>query len=175
MCSGSFFVREYLYRSIFNYAVNDKSEGREYNIVIANWVKMTTGRLCAYRDAGFMIHMESMGWSFDVTKMAGTIDNHAVELLAYDVQERKFTDNAVLVLGNVDANAYKAFLSAMNSFYYIGNPVLGKCIRCTDDFAVYHTNEKGERKAFCPYAGADKYPRRAACVLQPPVSVRQGR
>lgn len=92
--------------------------------------------------------MESMGWSFDITKITGTIDNHEVKFLAYDVQEREFTDNAVLVLGNIDANAYKAFLSAMNTFYYIGNPVLGKCIRCTDDYAVYHTNEKMRGKLF---------------------------
>lgn len=127
--------------------VSTKREGRQYTAgKFGEGFKIAS--LCAYRDAGFTIHMESMGWSFDVTKIAGTIDNHNVEFLAYDVQERQFTDNAVLVLGNISANAYKAFLSAMNTFYYIGNPVLGKCIRCTNGFAVYHTNEKMKGKLF---------------------------
>lgn len=43
MHSGSFFVRRYLYQSIFNYAVNDKSAGGDYNIIVANRIKMTTG------------------------------------------------------------------------------------------------------------------------------------
>lgn len=98
--------------------------------------------LCAYRDEKFTIHMESLGWSLDVTQTAGTIDKREVAFLAYDVKERKFEDNAVLILGNVKSDAYQIFLSEMNGFYYSGNPVLGKCIMCRDDCAVYYINEK---------------------------------
>ena len=74
--------------------------------------------LCAYRDYNMSIHMESQDWVLDVVKISGEIDGKSVEFLGYEIEERGFQDNAVLILGNVGQEAYQKFLSAIQSFYF---------------------------------------------------------
>ena len=62
--------------------------------------------LCAYRDHKMSIHMESQDWAFDVIKISDEIDGNSVDFLGYDIKERPYKDNAVLLLGNVDEKAF---------------------------------------------------------------------
>lgn len=99
--------------------------------------------LCAYRDRKLSIHMESSDWMLDVVKTSGSIDGQSVEFLAYDIKRRKRADNSILLLGNVNSDDYNIFLTAMRSFFYSGNPVLGDCIVNMRDYAVYKINPSG--------------------------------
>lgn len=96
--------------------------------------------LCAYRDCEMNIHMESQDWVLNVVKIPGRIDDRDVEFLGYDIEERAYKDNAVLLLGNVNEKAYQKFLKAVNRFFYPENPIFGECIISTDDYAIYRIN-----------------------------------
>ena len=96
--------------------------------------------LCAYRDCKMNIHMESRDWIMDVVKIPEKIDGKDVEFLGYDIGERAFQDDAILILGNVEQTAYQKFLKAVYSFFYPENPVFGECIASGEDYAVYRIN-----------------------------------
>lgn len=96
--------------------------------------------LCAYRDHNINIRMESRDWHLEVVRMPDSIDGQAVEFLGYDIYKRPYTDNAVLLLENVNQDAYQKFLGAMNRFYYPENPLFGACIAKGRKYAVYQLN-----------------------------------
>ncbi len=99
--------------------------------------------LCAYRDYKISVHMESRDWALDVIKIPGEIDGHSMDFLGYDIRERPYEDNAVLLLGNVNGQAYQNFQTAMQSFFYPENPSFGECIASTRDYAVYTVKPSG--------------------------------
>lgn len=99
--------------------------------------------LCAYRDYKVSVHMESRDWALDVIKISGEIDGQSMDFLGYDIQARPYEDNAVLLLGNVSGRAYQDFQTALQHFFYPGNPVFGECIVSTQDYAVYTVKSSG--------------------------------
>lgn len=96
--------------------------------------------LCAYRDHELSIHMESQDWALDVIKIPGEINGQNIEFFGYDIKERAYEDNAVLTLGNVELKAYQIFTAAVQHFFYPENPVFGKCLVSTKDYAIYKIN-----------------------------------
>ena len=95
--------------------------------------------LCAYRDYGFSIRMESRDWAFSVTEAKGEIDGKAVSFLAYNVDERPDNDYTKLTISNVNQEAYSIFCLEIHQFYYPGNPTLGRLIAGGNDFAIHET------------------------------------
>lgn len=84
--------------------------------------------LCALRDFRWNIVMSSGNWKLEVMKLQQDIDSTKVDVLAYDVQSRKSLDESRLELYPVTSEDYQEFLTALNSFYYDGNPLLGEKI-----------------------------------------------
>ena len=102
--------------------------------------------LIAYRDLKLDIWMESRDWRLHVTQINDKIEGEDISFLAYEVSERPYEDNAILTLVGVEVGLYDSFLRAMESFYYEGNPRLGKKISIGEDFAVYHVNSSVNQK-----------------------------
>lgn len=98
--------------------------------------------LCALRDFRWNIVMSSGNWKLEVMKLQQDIDSTKVDVLAYDVQSRKSLDESRLELYPVTSEDYQEFLTALNSFYYDGNPLLGEKIWEGEKGAVYTCNTK---------------------------------
>lgn len=120
--------------------------------------------LCALRDFKWNVCMSSGDWSLEVVKQQQKIDGENVDMLAYDVMSRSAVDESRLELYHVTPNEYKVFLTALNSFCYDGNPLLGDKIWESSEDAVYlcntdkydtelpYTYEYGRKGAvFCAY------------------------
>ena len=94
--------------------------------------------LCAKRDLGYEIEVSSSNWHITVTESDITIDGNNVKTLAYELErydeEKK---NSLLILRNVSKEDYELFITALYSFYYIGNPLIGEKIYSDDKCAIY--------------------------------------
>lgn len=73
--------------------------------------------------------------------MPGEIDGQNMEFLGYDIKERVYQEDAILLLGNVGTEAYQNFLKAIQRFFYPENPSFGECLAYTRDYAVYRTKD----------------------------------
>ena len=80
--------------------------------------------LCAYRDYKISVHMESRDWALDVLKIPGEIDGQSIEFLGYDIKERVYQDDAILLLGNVGPEAYRNFLGGDTALFLPGESLL---------------------------------------------------
>ena len=104
--------------------------------------------LSAIRDLKLSVHMESRDWTLDVTEDDDVIDGRPVKVLAYDIGERPYEENSVLVLGHANQALYDIALERKTWFLYDGNPRLGECIAKGSDYAVYHTAKENGKSGY---------------------------
>lgn len=99
--------------------------------------------LCAVRDKSWNICMSSGNWTLNVIIIDQKIDEKKVKMLGYDVYVKEYMDESRLVLTSVSEEDYNIFLSAVKSFYYEDNPLLGEKIWEDKEGAIYtcNTNE----------------------------------
>lgn len=98
--------------------------------------------LCAYRDLGYRITMQSLNWRLSVCETTGCIDTVEVNFLAYDICELDEDVPTVLTLEHVPKNDYDFFLYELNNFYFVGNERFGKKIYEDDKYAVYYPADR---------------------------------
>lgn len=121
--------------------------------------------LCAFRDYGWEIEMTSGDWDLTVTTLDQTIEDQDVKVLAYDVKVKEYQKRSKLTLSNVLEESFELFQTAMISFYYYGNPLLGEKIWDNESAAVYFCNTEAYKEGL-PYTR--KFGRRGAvfCAYQ---------
>ncbi len=120
--------------------------------------------LCAKRDFGWEIQMMSDDWLLNVISLKQTIDLTNVEMLGYEVISQPKGVKSCLVLKNISELDYEYFMTALDSFYYPENSIMGKAIWESKYCAVYlrsrekinsslpFTRDFGRRGAvFCAY------------------------
>lgn len=95
--------------------------------------------LTAIRDFNLEISMESRNWRMHVTTKAGQIEGKNVEFLAYAINERSFSEDAVLFIKNADQSLLEMTEKAVNRFYYDENKYFGKCLYKHGPYAIYET------------------------------------
>lgn len=98
--------------------------------------------LCGRRDFGYDIEVSSSNWNIHVTESDILIDGNIAKTLAYELERYdKEEKNSILILRNLDEEDYELFITALYSFYYIGNPLLGEKIYSDDKCAIYKRSE----------------------------------
>lgn len=120
--------------------------------------------LCAYRDIGWKIQMQSDNWQLEVCSCEKSIDHTIVEMLSYNVTYKEQKEEARLIIGNISLDDYQLFLSVLDSFFYQENPIMGQLIWKGEAGAVFQrsknkinrnlpaTSEFGRKGAvFCGY------------------------
>jgi hypothetical protein len=94
--------------------------------------------LCAVRDMKWGVEAASRNWLIKVIRAPEVIDGQKVDVLAYELRERDGGDADTYIkissLKNGDKNYFD---SAMTSFYYPQNPLLGEKIYENKNAAVY--------------------------------------
>lgn len=95
--------------------------------------------LCAMRDYDLGVKTCSSNWSINVTESDIIIDGNVNKSLAYELET--FEDEAedtVLILSNFKEKNLEVFHSALYSFYYEENPLLGEKIYSNTLCSIYH-------------------------------------
>jgi hypothetical protein len=93
--------------------------------------------LCAVRDYGWDIRLSSRDWHLQVVADTVTVDGCNLKTLAYDIsQQKNYSDATMLTISPF--NNQPMLDAVMLSFYYPGNPLLGKKIWSNSTAAVYH-------------------------------------
>lgn len=93
--------------------------------------------LCGYRDFQWDIMMSSADWMLRVISEKQQIDGNTIDMLAYDVQKVENKNGSRLSLYPISEEDYQIFESAIISFYYPQNPLLGETIWEGKQGAVY--------------------------------------
>ncbi len=93
--------------------------------------------LVALRDMGIGVCMESRDWKLTVIEAVDEIDGRPVKVLAYNIEERPYAEDAVLTLSGASQKHYDQLFSQINMFYYEENGRFGRCIAKGDGYAVY--------------------------------------
>ena len=97
--------------------------------------------LCAVRDFSYSVVMQSGNWKLQVIFIESKIDQQKVYMLAYDVKKVHKRDQSVLVMSNVFDHDYQSFTTAMASFLYPENPMLGEKIWEGSEGALYYRSK----------------------------------
>ncbi|MGL5149308.1 MAG: hypothetical protein ACRC7N_01890 [Clostridium sp.] len=105
--------------------------------------------LCGIRDFGYEIETSSNNWNIKVVENDIIIDGNITKSLAYELErydhEKKDT---TLTIKNVSLEDMEYFYSALYSFYYKGNPLIGKEIYVDKEYAIYHRSDFKKGKAY---------------------------
>ena len=120
--------------------------------------------LCGYRDFEWNITMSSADWFLTVIAEEQQIDGNTIEMLAYDVQKVENKNRSSLCLYPISQGEFRLFKTAVLSFYYLENPLIGEVIWEGKEGAVYkrsqnkydenlpYTRDFGRKGAvFCSY------------------------
>ncbi len=120
--------------------------------------------LCGFRDFKWNITMSSADWVLTVIAEKQEIDGNTVNMLAYDVQKVEKKDRSSLSLYPISKRDFQLFQTAVFSFYYPQNPLIGEVIWEGKEGAVYkrsknkydenlpYTSDFGRKGAvFCSY------------------------
>lgn len=106
--------------------------------------------LCAKRDFGFEIEASSRNWCINVVESEVSIDGNSVKSLAYELElNEEEQSDSVLILRNVKAEHMERFEGALQSFYYIGNPLIGETIYSDYNCAI-HKRSDVKKKSHYP-------------------------
>lgn len=97
--------------------------------------------LVALRDFGFQITMESRDWKMVVVQDEENIGEERFSVLAYDIEERRWMDGALLTLKGVSEENYQVFLEEIEKFFYKSNPRFGRCVVESKRYAIYQSKE----------------------------------
>ena len=93
--------------------------------------------LCAKRDFGWNIHMQSGEWSLSVEFIDHNIETQKVKMMAYRVNEFQYSNRSTLTIMNFTIADYYIFMDTLESFYYPENRILGKKVWSDENGAVY--------------------------------------
>ena len=105
--------------------------------------------LCAIRDYNLNIEVMSSNWYINVIENKIFIDGIPKKSLAYELQKYDIKSNdSVLRIRNFKERYMEVFYSALYSFYYEENPLLGKKIYSDDLCAIY---ERSSMEKICCY------------------------
>jgi len=95
--------------------------------------------LCAMRDYDLGIKTSSSNWSINVIEAEINIDGNASKSLAYELEIfDKSAEDTILILSNFKEEYLEVFYSALYSFYYEENPLLGEKIYSNNNCSIYH-------------------------------------
>jgi len=114
--------------------------------------------LCALRDYKWHIEMKSKDWELEVVTTNINVDQKSLKSLAYRIW-RNNTDerDSVLTISPIDDEEMEIFECAMLSFFYKGNPLLGKEIWSAGPIAIYYSSDTQKPYAYpstCQYSGS---------------------
>ncbi len=98
--------------------------------------------LCALRDHGWEVSMESKDWGLEVVTTRIRVDNSNLKSLAYRVW-RKETENpnSILTIRSFSQRDMEIFECAVLSFYYKGNPLIGPEIWSSRAGAIHYRSK----------------------------------
>jgi hypothetical protein len=98
--------------------------------------------LCALRDYQWHIEMKSKDWELEVMTTDINVDQEVLKSLAYRVW-RKHTEehDSVLTISPISDEEMEIFECAMLSFFYKGNPLLGKEIWSAGPISIYYRSD----------------------------------
>ncbi len=99
--------------------------------------------LCALRDFGWSIDVRSRDWHLSVVTDRLLVDGRRLETLAYDVRTGlgHAADTVLCIAPFYDVQALE---TALLSFYYPDNPLLGEAIWTSSTAAVYHRSDQAK-------------------------------
>jgi len=98
--------------------------------------------LCAVRDMKWRIEVASRDWLIKVTRAPEVIDGKDVFVLAYELCERAAGESdTFLKISSIKTCDKSYFNSAMTSFYYPQNPLLGEKIYENKKAAIYRRSK----------------------------------
>lgn len=98
--------------------------------------------LCACRDYGWDVIMNSADWHLHVIAIEHQIDSQNVRMLAYEVEKSETARSSCLRIGGMSDLEINMFKDVINSFYFPENPLLGELLWKGEYGAVY-TKGKG--------------------------------
>lgn len=120
--------------------------------------------LCGYRDFNWNITMSSADWVLKVIDEKQQIDGNTINMLAYDIQKVENKNRSSLSIYPISKRDFQLFKTAILSFYYPQNPLIGEVIWEGEEGAVYkrsqnkydenlpYTSDFGRKGAvFCSY------------------------
>lgn len=136
MSSDTTFDKEWLF---YIGASTKRSDNANYAGKFGEGFKVAS--LVAYRDFNLSITMESGSWRLEVTEAEQRIDSSTVKCLAYDISDRKYAGDSILILKGISLENYELFSKVIEDFYYEGNPLFGNKIYSNSDYALYLSNE----------------------------------
>lgn len=102
--------------------------------------------LIAYRDYHWGVTMISGEWVLKVTHIPGKIDTELVDFLAYELSERPFEENSILLLDGVKLEDKEEMEREIENFFFKDNPRFGACIMERERYAIYHLRGKQKGK-----------------------------
>ena len=96
--------------------------------------------LCAVRDHGWNVFLESRDWSLDVVTSDINVDNKILKTLAYNIQlfENELVDTSLVIENFHDFDILKTVLL---SFYHPENELFGEKIFDSEKIAVYYRSQ----------------------------------
>ncbi len=104
--------------------------------------------LCAYRDFGWHIKMESADWVLNVTEINSDIDRKNVKILSYEKTNREYNNSSTLTLSGLHCDDIELFENALSRFFFSENELLGECIWTNGAGALYYRSKKELPKSF---------------------------
>ena len=99
--------------------------------------------LCAVRDFGWNVTMSSDDWELSVITQEQSLDGKMVEMLAYKMHQTPKTDRSRLTLSPISDEEFQLFKDTITSYYYYGNPLLGRRLWEGKEGAVYLYSKEG--------------------------------
>ena len=98
--------------------------------------------LCALRDYKWHIEMKSKDWELEVVTTDINVDQEYLKSLAYRIWRKNSEErDSVLTIYPIDDKEMKMFECVMLSFFYEGNPLLGKKIFSGGPIALYYRSD----------------------------------
>jgi hypothetical protein len=108
--------------------------------------------LCAHRDHGWHISMESRDWELFVDSARILIDGEALRSLCYRVRRRPATDVTRLRLSPFSLVDESLLETVLLSFYHAENPLFGECI-WKWPITYMHRRAQGQREGTASATG----------------------
>ena len=130
---------DFSYDWLIPIGASTKRDGGDYAGHFGEGFKIAA--LCALRDFGWTIEVRSRDWHLVVVTDALTVDGRQLKTLAYEVRTglAPVADTLLTIAPFQDAEILE---TALLSFFYPDNPLLGEAIWTSPTAAVYHRSRQ---------------------------------